>query len=209
VTRRTRSTRLAAIILALGLAGVACGKGAQPQRLSGEVGPVTPSTTSAAPSSPTPNPAADVKWQPYSYDAQQGNNTGTTVTLSVPKWTETTTDSLHDYRSGQLLFRLDFRRPTGFTIGNWQNEAQDFASTHPGYKAVGLHSVDCPSGALDCADWEFTFPKDGITRHVFDRGIVVNDSLGFAVYVSGPVSQLAEVKRIFQDATQTIKFSVT
>ena len=207
MARRKRSIHLAAIIVAVGLVGAACGQNSHGQRLSGEVGPVNAAATQE-PSS-TANPVADVDWTTYSYDRSQGNDTGTTVTLAVPKWTETTINSLHDYRSGQLLFRLDFRRPEGFSIGNWENEARVFASANPGYKKVGLHSIDCPSGAIDCADWEFTFPRDGVTRHVFDRGIVVNDSLGFAVYVSGPAAQLAAVRRMFQDANQTIKFSVT
>jgi len=90
---------------------------------------------------------ADVDWTTYSYDRSQGNDTGTTVTLAVTKWTETTINSLHDYRSGQLLFRLDFRRPEALA-SQLENEARVFASANPGYKKVGLHSIDCPSGAM-------------------------------------------------------------
>ena len=207
MARRKRSTRLAAIIVAVGLIGAACGKGEHPQRMSGQVGPVSAATTRAASSSP--HPTANLHWQSFRYDASQGNDTGTMVTLNAPKWQETEKPKVHDFRSGQLLFRLQFQGSTGSAIENWQAEAIAFAQQYPGYKLANMHSVDCPDGALDCADWEFTFPIGGVTRHVFDRGIVVNDSLRFAVYASGPESQLAEVKQIFQNAVRSIKFSVT
>ena len=70
----------ALIALVLALAGCA-----STQRISGEVGPVNATTTSASPSlSPKPS----VVYVPYKYDQSAGNTTGTTVQMMVPNWPE-------------------------------------------------------------------------------------------------------------------------
>jgi len=195
-------------MLAAGLIGSACGKNSE--RVSGNVGPVNgTTTTSTSAPSPSPSSASNIAYEPYSYDSSQGNTSGTSVTLDVPQgWDETSSLSRRDYRNSArtMLFRLDFSRPAnGSAIGNWQAVETEFDNSHEAYKRIALHSVDCPSGALDCADWEFSFVETGVTRHVIDRGIVVNQDLGFAVYVSAPEAQFPEMKQIFQHTIASLK----
>lgn len=194
--------RCAAAIVAVGLMA---GCGAHQQRLSGTVGPLG---SSMAPSG-KPGQVPKVQYDGFTYNAN-GDNSINSLTIDVPQWTDkSVTLDRHDYwdPSHTMLFRLDFSEPTGSAVGNWNTESADFANSHPGYKSLGIHTVTCPQGGIDCAQWQFTFPENGVTRQVIDRGIVVNNDFAFAIYVSGPQRQYSLTKQIFDHALASIRLS--
>jgi hypothetical protein len=194
---------VAVVVLA---GGLLVGCGTHQQRLSGDVGPLggTPKPTA------TSSPQTKVTWGPFTYNSRGGNNINTLSIVAPGNWGQPTkTLSRYDWwdPSQTMLFRLDFSEPSGTAVGNWNTESSDFAQTHPGYKKLSIDNVDCPQGAVDCAEWQFIFPQNGVTRQVIDRGIVVNNDFAFAIYVSGPASQYSVTKQIFEHAVASIQLS--
>lgn len=184
------------IALVLALAGCA-----STQRLSGAVGPVNATTAPSATRTP------QVAYVPYKYDQSQGNTTGTLVQMMVPNWPQSSgAPRRNTYDpTGQILLRLDFTQNAGTAKGNWITESQTFAGEHPSYRQIGdISDVSCPPGATDCANWEFTFDQNGVTRQVIDRGIV-SSSIGFAVYISAPVALFPEAQQIFNHIIATVR----
>lgn len=193
-----------AIVLLVG--GMLVGCGSPQQRLSGDVGPLggTPTPSTA------PSPHTKLTWGPFTYNSQGGNSINSLSIDAPASWGKPTkTLSRYDWwdPSQTMLFRLDFSEPTGSTLGNWQSESADFARTHPGYEKLSIDNVTCPQGAVDCAEWQFTFPQNGVTRRVIDRGIVVNSDFAFAIYVSGPASQYSLTQQMFEHAVASIQLS--
>jgi hypothetical protein len=200
---RSSTGRCAAAIIAALLCVAGCGA---PQQISGGVGPINGGTTAATTPPPATTPTDQPRYRPYLFDSSEGNTSGVPVTLDVPSdWDgPQRSQTRQDYTSGDMLLRLDFGTPKGTAISNWQSEAQDFASTHSSYRLLNpIHSVDCPSGANDCADWEFTFTNGGPVKHVLDRAIV-SPSIGFAVYVSAPEDEFPAVKAVFDHVVASI-----
>jgi hypothetical protein len=186
--------------------GLLVGCGTHQERLSGDVGPLGGTTTPTAKPSPHPN----VTWGPFTYNSQGGNNINTLSIAAPGNWGQPTkTLSRYDWwdPTQTVLFRLDFSEPSGSAVGNWNNESDEFAKTHPGYQNLGINNVTCPQGATDCAEWEFTFPQSGVTRRVIDRGIVVNGDFAFAIYVSGPAGEYSMTKQMFEHALASIQLS--
>jgi hypothetical protein len=196
--------RTVAIVVLAGAMLVGCGT--HQRRLSGDVGPLGGTATPTA----TPSPHVKLTWGPFTYNSQGGNGVNSLTIAAPGNWGQPTkTLSRYDWwdPSQTMLFRLDFSVPSGSAIGNWQSESTDFGKTHPGYKSLGITNVTCPQGAVDCAEWQFSFPQNGVTRRVIDRGIVVNNDFAFAIYVSGPASQYSQTSQMFEHVLASIQLS--
>lgn len=198
-----RGVVLGALVLLL---TAACGS---PQRLSGSVGPAGVGPTSAGRShSASPTPTPGIPFKDFDYGNEQGNPSGVDITFQVPAdWQRTIRDGglRYDYSDDGTLLRLDFSEPTGVgALDNWNSYSKDFANSHPGYQELNIANVSCPNGANDCADWEFTFPEQGVVRHVIDRAIV-NGNIAFAVYISAPVNAFPQAKVIFEYVVANLK----
>jgi hypothetical protein len=143
----------------------------------------------------------------YTYGPSQGNTTGTTVALDVPKWTESTSLGTHDYWNADhtMLLRLDFTSPGTSAVTAWKTEEQSFAALHTGYDRITIHSVNCPDGAVDCADWELTFTQSGVVQRAIDRAIITTGPLGFAVYFRASQTMYASSVKIFQHVVDSIR----
>jgi hypothetical protein len=77
----------------------------------------------------------------------------------------------------------------------------DFSERNPDYRRLGLAKVTYRR--YDTADWEFTFSRSGVLRHVLYRTVVVSGA-SYGVYLSVPDSQWSASRRFFDVATATL-----
>ncbi|HSV66639.1 MAG TPA: serine/threonine-protein kinase [Mycobacteriales bacterium] len=78
-----------------------------------------------------------------------------------------------------------------------RSEEPGFAKRYPSYTKISLGVVDFRG--FDAADWEFTFVKDGVTKHVLYRTFRV-DRRRYGIYLSAPDPQFAAVRQHFDAA---------
>ncbi|HEX5496179.1 MAG TPA: serine/threonine-protein kinase [Mycobacteriales bacterium] len=77
-----------------------------------------------------------------------------------------------------------------------------FRKTHDGYQRIRLAKVDYRG--LPAAEWEFTYVRSGVTRHVLWRGFIVGDRL-YGVYLSTPDDQFDASRAYFSTAAATFR----
>lgn len=70
-----------------------------------------------------------------------------------------------------------------------------------GYQRIGL--VETSFLGQDAVDWEFTFVKEGVTRHALGR-YWRQTGLGYVIYLSAPDSQWFSVRSIFDGMADTV-----
>ena len=80
------------------------------------------------------------------------------------------------------------------------SEEPGFASRYPTYHKIGLGSVDYRG--YDAADWEFTFIRGGITKHVLYRLFTVHGWL-YGLYLSAPDDAFGGLRQHFDTAAAT------
>jgi hypothetical protein len=85
-------------------------------------------------------------------------------------------------------------------LGELTSEEPGFAGSHPGYQKVSLAKADYRG--LPAADWEFTFPKDGATRHVLYRLFLQSGHL-YGIYLSAPEDTFSSIHQHFDTAAAT------
>jgi hypothetical protein len=76
-----------------------------------------------------------------------------------------------------------------------------FAQRNPEYRRLRLENVSYHR--YDTAEWEFTFSRNGVMRHVLYRTIVA-DGASYGIYLSVPDSRWAASRRIFDVGTATL-----
>jgi len=82
-------------------------------------------------------------------------------------------------RAEDAFLRIEWTSDPGpSAVEGWETLAQDFAARHPGYHELRIESTTFRG--LEAAEWEFTFPQDGVLRHALDLAILT-DGLGFAL----------------------------
>jgi hypothetical protein len=193
---------LLAACLATALAGCANG----PAVVGGSAGPVTAPTTAASPSRPAPaprpsgTPTPPAAYGPYALTAH-----GLTATLPVPAdWSLTKTTRGVDFGdpTGTVLLRVEIvTRSAPTARAGWEAAEAGFRTSLPGYQRLGL--ADVPGVGDTAADLTFTFERDGVTRRVIDRGIVVGDA-AMAIYYSAPQAAYDRMAPVFDRASRDL-----
>jgi len=89
--------------------------------------------------------------------------------------------------------------PKSDPVADWEQQEKRLRAREPSYQRISIKAVDYRDYAT--ADWDFTL---GGTR-VRDRGFKVDDSHGYAIYLSAPQSQFAESMKHFDVAASTFQ----
>jgi len=124
--------------------------------------------------------------------------------VAVPKgWQKTRQRAgqfdFQDPTSGQFLRLAYTSSPKDDPEADWQQQEQSLRARYPNYQRISIEEVDYRDYAT--ADWDFTI---GSTR-VKNRGFKVDESHGYAIYISAPESQFAAAMTRFQVATSSFK----
>ncbi|CAA9285702.1 MAG: hypothetical protein AVDCRST_MAG41-3957, partial [uncultured Corynebacteriales bacterium] len=165
--------------------------------------------TRAEPSRPAPlatprgTPSAPAAYGPYTLE-----RLGLSATLSVPaEWSLSRTERGVEFGdpTGTLLLRVEIvPRPAADARAAWEAAEPAFRRSLRDYRRLGL--VDVRGVGESAADLSFTFTRDGITRQVIDRGILV-DGLSLAIYFSAPRESYARTAVVFYRANRDLRLS--
>jgi hypothetical protein len=145
--------------------------------------------SSPAPPSPTPTgaerPQLPAGWVEYTDD--------TGFSLYVPAgWKRSKEGSIVYFRGDGKILGIDQTdEPKSNPVKDWRTQADNRVAggDFPQYDEVGINAVDY---FLKAADWEFTFMRDGVRRHVNNRGTVVSKNRAYGIYWQTPDSEWAE-----------------
>lgn len=198
-----------AALLAATLAVVLAGCARGPDEVSGQADPVTAVTTTpaATPSRPAPvvRPSGTAT-PPSAYGPFELTGQGLTVRLPVPThWSLTRTSRGVDFGdpTGTVLLRVEIvARGAATARAGWEAAEVGFRRQLPGYQRLGL--ADVPGVGDNAADLTFTFVRDGVTRRVIDRGIVVGDA-AMAIYYSAPQDAYDRTAPVFDRASRDLE----
>ncbi|BEL07663.1 hypothetical protein Q0Z83_058540 [Actinoplanes sichuanensis] len=164
-------------------------------------GPATSTTPSSAassaaqaspsPASPSPTPTGDERpplpagWVEYKDD--------TGFSLYVPAgWKRSKEGSIVYFRGdGKILGVDQTDEPKSNPVKDWRTQADNRVAggDFPQYDEVHIKAVDY---FLKAADWEFTFMRDGVRRHVNNRGTVVSKNRAYGIYWQTPDSEWSD-----------------
>ena len=81
---------------------------------------------------------------------------------------------------------------------------RSFRKTHEDYHRIKLKDVDYRG--WETAEWEFTYARDGVTRHVLWRGFITDGRL-YGIYLSAPEDQFEDSRAYFDTAAKTFQTS--
>jgi hypothetical protein len=182
------------------------GCAAAPTEVPGRAGPLA---VSASPSrAPVATRPSGTPTPPAAYVPHTLRRLGVAVTLPVPAdWSRTDTGRGVDFGdpTGNVLLRVEVvaaGAPTARAV--WESAEAGFRAALPGYRRLGL--ADVPGVGDDAADLTFTFDRDGVTRRVIDRGIVVGGA-HVAVYYSAPQDAYDRMAPVFDRASRDLVLS--
>jgi hypothetical protein len=88
----------------------------------------------------------------------------------------------------------------GDLVGGFQAAEKQFTGAHQDYHQIVIHQVSYRG--YPAADWEFTYAKDGGTRHVLYRSFTVN-SKTYGIYISAPEPLYQATLPVFNEAAKT------
>jgi hypothetical protein len=161
----------------------------------------------------TPGPGTRPPRNPTSYiDFDR-----TPVLSQVPQgWAKSMQPDYTDFRdpTGQLLLRLSFVDATKYATTRpnvyLRQLASHTARNYPGYKLLKLTDTHAGRGN-QYAEWEFTFVKDGVTRHVIVAGVAYGtadtDGTGGQVYYSAPAQYFGTTSDAYLHALNAMDFA--
>jgi hypothetical protein len=99
-------------------------------------------------------------------------------------------------RDEDTFLRIEWTSDPGpSAVQGWETLAQDFAARHPGYRELRIESTTFRG--FEAAEWEFTFPQDGVLRHALDLAILT-DGLGFALLFETSEDEWDESQEVFE-----------
>jgi hypothetical protein len=188
------------VLLLTALALTACSRAARPEAAPGPAAPAIVASASTSPPAPsgsgvgsgspaatgTPDPRPSA---PASYVDFYRNGLGTLVPAG---WTKNQQAADHtDLRdgSGELLLRLGTTYSGAGPVAYLRQLADRAAETYPQYQQIQLGGMNHGQSQYPYSTWEFTFVKDGATRHVIEAAFALSDGdpATFAqVYFSAP-----------------------
>ncbi|MGI8695692.1 MAG: protein kinase domain-containing protein, partial [Mycobacteriales bacterium] len=172
--KRSRRGLAAAIVVAL---AVAAGGGAYAvvrHTAAGNQAGRAPGSSLASPSPARQTPGGREAVSPIGYQPYDGDGTFT-VDVPVGWQSQQVRTGVVDLRAptGDRFLRLvTGPAPTGSLVDGFLGAAKDFDDTHTGYHEIRIEQVAYRDFAA--AEWEFTYIKDGVTRHVLYRSFVAS-----------------------------------
>jgi hypothetical protein len=164
----------------------------------GSSGSTTPRAGSdSPPAAPTTEGGLPSGFRPFQHPG------GFSVTVPqgwTPERPKTGIIDLNDPDSSRFL-RLIRADSSVSALSQLASAEPGFAKRHGDYQRLRLEKVSYRDH--DAADWEFTFSRNGVLRHVLYRAIVA-DGASYAVYLSTAASEWAASRRIFDVAARTL-----
>ncbi|GIE32290.1 hypothetical protein Ait01nite_053350 [Actinoplanes italicus] len=163
--------------------------------------PASPSSAPAA--SPTADAGTDSGARPPLPAGWRDYRDPTGFSVYVPEgWSRSQSGSIVYFRKGGKILGIDQTdEPRSNPVKDWQTQARnrvrggDFVN----YQEVGIKAVDYFRKA---ADWEFLHTRDGVRKHVNNRGTVISDDKAYGFYWETPESEWAasqaDLKLIFE-----------
>jgi hypothetical protein len=100
---------------------------------------------------------------------------------------------------GQFL-RFISMRTRSTALSALSSEEPGLAGRYRTYHKLGLAGVDYRG--YDAADWEFTFVRGGVTKHVLYRAFVLHGWL-YGLYLSAPDGAFGGLRHYFDTAAAT------
>ncbi|WP_433795387.1 protein kinase domain-containing protein [Actinoplanes sp. CA-252034] len=199
-----------AVVLLAGVAWAFTGRtgGPEAQPTSSAAAPTATGTTGAT--SPAPSPPADaaqapVPPSPTPEESESGDGRPqlpagwvqyedqTGFSLYVPAgWKRSKEGTMVYFRGDGKILGIDQTdQPKSNPVKDWRTQADNRVSAgdFPQYDEVHIKDVDY---FLKAADWEFTFMRDGVRRHVNNRGTVVSKNRAYGIYWQTPDSEWSE-----------------
>ena len=126
-------------------------------------------------------------------------------TVAVPQgWDESKQGSAMQFEdsSGERFLRVYNQDAPNRPQTNFGERS--FRKTHTDYHRIKLKNVDYRG--WETAEWEFTYSRDGVTRHVLWRGFITNDRF-YGIYLSAPQDQFEDSRAYFDTAAKTFQMS--
>ena len=203
--RRGRRTAGALLIVLVLCAATVYGGYWLSGRLTGHGGAGTaapPARPSQSASTPSGGGKKKATGTPASYTAYRD---GGGFTVAVPKGWQPKTErpGVVDLRAptGNRFLRLiSGSHASGSPVDSFYAAERDFAGSHTGYRRVRIESVSYRG--YPAADWEFTYDKGGVTRHVRYRSFVTGNA-SYGIYVSAPQARYQATLPAFDKALDT------
>ncbi|MEV4280236.1 serine/threonine-protein kinase [Actinoplanes xinjiangensis] len=153
--------------------------------------PAASSSAAPVPVPPSPTPTGDGRPQLPAGWVKYTDKTG--FSLYVPAgWERSKEGSIVYFRGDGKILGIDQTdEPKSNPVKDWTNQAENRVrgGDFPQYDEVHIKAVDYFRKA---ADWEFTFMRDGVRRHVNNRGTVVADDKAYGIYWQTPDSEWNE-----------------
>ncbi|GIF38327.1 serine/threonine protein kinase [Actinoplanes xinjiangensis] len=153
--------------------------------------PAASSSAAPIPVPPSPTPTGDGRPQLPAGWVKYTDKTG--FSLYVPAgWERSKEGSIVYFRGDGKILGIDQTdEPKSNPVKDWTNQAENRVrgGDFPQYDEVHIKAVDYFRKA---ADWEFTFVRDGVRRHVNNRGTVVADDKAYGIYWQTPDSEWNE-----------------
>lgn len=105
--------------------------------------------------------------------------------------------------SGEFLRMLSLKSSAS-ALAALSSEEPGFAKRYPSYRKIRLQDVTYRN--YDAAEWEFTFDRNGVTRHVLYRAFS-HDGRLYGIYLSAPETDFAQLRGRFDMAAATFVFT--
>ena len=145
-----------------------------------------------ASSSPSPSASPSGDGRPALPEGWVDYTDSSGFSVYVPKgWTRSKEGTMVYFRSKGKIFGVDQTdSPQPDPVADWrkQSRARLANGDFPGYDEVKIESVDFYRAA---ADWEFLRDRDGVRKHVNNRGAVISDNKAYGFYWETPESEWA------------------
>ncbi|MDI6100880.1 protein kinase [Actinoplanes sp. NEAU-A12] len=148
--------------------------------------PSTEPVASASPAGPASmSPSAGGR--PERPDGWIEHKDPTGFSVYVPEgWQKSQEGTIVYFRAGGKILGIDqTNQPKSNPVADWRSQA-DYRKSRgdfPGYKEIHIMAVDFFQKA---ADWEFTFNRDGVRKHVNNRGAVISSKKAYGFYWETP-----------------------
>jgi hypothetical protein len=140
---------------------------------------------------------------PEGYTAYTGPDGSYTVGIPQDWTTAQTSPRVTEVRNpddDNQFIRLIASGPGSDALAELTSEEPGFRKRYRTYSKIGLDTVEYRG--YNAADWEFTFDKDGETKHVLYRLFVANGRY-YGVYLSAPEDAFSGLRPHFDTAAAT------
>jgi hypothetical protein len=179
------------------------------QHLTGGSGhPAAASPTSAHNSASGTAPTRNTPTRSQPANSRTGDYTpyrGSSFAASIPSgWKSdpqgTGVLDFNDPSNDRFIRFVSNVESSGDLVGGFKAAEQQFTGAHQDYHQIAIHQVSYRG--YPAADWEFTYAKDGGTRHVLYRSFTVN-SKTYGIYISAPEPLYQATLPVFNEAAKT------